>query len=77
MTALLSGYLPWLIGAVVAAVFGASAVIFRKGSTSGRDAEIAREAKAREQDIELVKRAAGARPSGRVLDDPNNRDRPA
>lgn len=76
-TSLVPGGLPAVIGGVIAAVLAVLAVVFKRGSASGRDAEIAREAKAREKDIELVKRAAGARPSVGVRDDPNNRDRPA
>lgn len=74
---LVPGGWPAIAGAIVAAVVGLLAIVRRTGYTAGRDAQIAREAKAREQDIELVKRAAGARPSVGVRDDPNNRDRPA
>ena len=63
------------IGVGILAALGIVWRIFAKGQTSGRDAQIAKEAKAREQDIELIKRASGAKPSGLPDNDPRNRDR--
>lgn len=39
-----------------------------------RNAQKAKEAKARDEEIARIKQAAGAKPSGSLSDDPNNRD---
>jgi len=43
---------------------------------SGIDKQKAKEAEQRDRNLEAIKRAADARPSGSVLNDPNNRDNP-
>jgi hypothetical protein len=42
---------------------------------SGVDKQKAKEAEAREKNLDRIKRAADARPTGGVSDDPNNRDK--
>lgn len=65
LTALLAG-----LGALAAFV----GTMLWGARKAGQDAEKAKEAKRRDQDIERLRRAADARPRGGVLDDLNNRD---
>lgn len=65
LTALLGG-VAFIMTALGMALFGAR--------QAGKDAEKAKEAKRRDQDLERIKRASSARPVGGVLDDLNNRD---
>lgn len=56
------------------ALFAVAAYLFKSIRQSGVDAQKVKEAKAREYEIERIKRAAGTKPSDSVSDDPNNRD---
>lgn len=57
--------------AVIATVIGSLLWAIRQG---GRDAERAKEAKRRDENLARIKRAADARPVGGVLNDLRNRD---
>lgn len=62
----------------IAAAFAALASVvglYATGRSAGKNAQLAKEAKAREQNLEKIKRASAAKPVGGVSDDPNNRDR--
>lgn len=75
--ALLGPFLPYIIAGFTALV-GAAGYVWnakRKAKAEGVAEQQAKEAAARAQEIERIKRAAGAQPSGGVLDDPNNLDR--
>lgn len=73
MSALLLQFWPY-IAAAGAALIGIWR-LYATGKSAGINQEKAKEAAARERDLDAIKRAAGARPSGSVEDDPNNRDR--
>ena len=62
------------IGAAVVAGLGLLLGLFRMAKKAGRDEVIAKEAKAHEKNVQDILVAADARPTGSVLDDPNNRD---
>lgn len=66
----------YIVGAAV--VIAAFVATYVKGRLSGakleRANQAAKEAKARAQEIDRIKRAAGAAPVGGVQQDPNNRD---
>jgi len=70
---LLLQFWPYLVaaGAALLSVFG----LYATGRAAGKNAQLVKEAKAREQNLDKLKRAAAARPVGGVSDDPNNRDR--
>jgi hypothetical protein len=74
--ALIGPFMPYVIAALAAIVGGGSYVwnAKRKARAEGVALQQAKEAEARAQDIENIRIASGARPSGSVLDDPNNRD---
>lgn len=61
-------------GAVVLAVLAVVARIFFMGKTAGKLESKAKEAKARDENLARIKRAADARPTKDVQSDPNNRD---
>lgn len=67
------GSLTALAAAALATLLGAWR-IFAAGKSAGVDKQKAKEAEARAEELERIKRASGARPAGSVLDDPNNRD---
>ena len=74
LTFLSTGKMALIVGGVLAGL----TVIWRVLAgvkKSGVDQQKAKEAEARERNLEAIKRAAGARPAGSVLNDPNNRDR--
>lgn len=63
--------------AIIAAVFAGIAAIgtlLYKTKQAGVNQQKAKEAQARERNLEAIKRAAGARPVGGVQSDPRNRD---
>ena len=68
------GGLSVLLGAVAAAIT-ALLVLLKKSETAGVNKQKAKEAEARAKNLERLKDAQRARPSGSVLDDPNNRDK--
>lgn len=68
------GSLTAIAAAVVAALAGVWR-IYASGKKAGRNEEGARHAEDRDENLERIKRAADARPSGSVSDDPRNRDR--
>lgn len=72
MSALIGWALPYLIAA------GAALVgiwrVWAAGKKAGRNQERAKNAKDRAENIDRIKRAAGAKPSLGVRDDPRNRD---
>lgn len=73
---LLKPFLGYVIPALIA-VLGAGGYVWsakRKAKAEGVAEQKAKEAEARAQEIERIKVAAGARPSGGVSNDPNNRD---
>lgn len=61
-----------LAGLVAMAAFAGS--LLWGAHRAGQDAEKAKEAKRRDENLARLKRAANARPVGGVLDDLNNRD---
>ena len=73
MEALIAWAWPYLLAAGVA--LAGAWQLFASGKRAGRDAERANNAKQREKDLDRIKRAADARPTVGVQDDPNNRDR--
>lgn len=64
-----------LIMGGVLAIFTILATMIGFARKAGKDAEKVEEAKARAENIERLKRAVNAEPSGDVRDDPNNLDR--
>lgn len=59
------------------AIGGAVVVVWRayaSGKSAGKNEKEVEHARERAQDLERVRRAGGARPSGSVSDDPANRD---
>jgi hypothetical protein len=74
--ALASPILPYLIAGLVALIGGGGYVwnAKRKARNEGIAEQQAKEAAANAKDIDIIQRAADARPVGGVLDDPNNRD---
>jgi len=73
VSALIAWAWPYLIAAG-AALLGVWKV-WATGKRAGRNEERIRHAQEREENLNRIKRAANARPSGRVSDDPYNRDR--
>jgi hypothetical protein len=67
------GGLTAIMAAVVAAILGAWG-LFSKIERSGVNKEKAKEAEARDKNLDKIKRAGDAKPVGGVSDDPNNRD---
>lgn len=61
-----------LAGAGVLVVFVSSLLLGAR--KAGQDSEKAKEARRRDENLDKIKRAADASPSGSVLDDPHNRD---
>ena len=77
MTALLTLLGPKFIG-IMALVLAALGWGFQQrlaGAKAERNAQKAKEADSLEKHFQDIADAAGARPSGSVSDDPNNRDR--
>lgn len=68
------GSLTAIIAAVIG-VLGFIGTLLYKTKQAGINQQKAKEAKARAENLDRIKRAADARPGGSVLDDPNNRDR--
>lgn len=76
MSALLAPFLPYVFAAV-AALLGAGGYIWKTKRDARKDGiseQKAKEAAAREQNLDRIKSVAGVKPSGSVHDDPNNRD---
>lgn len=67
------GGLTALIGGVVA-VLAALGFVAKKAHDAGVNKEKVKEAEARARNLEKLKSAARARPTGSLHDDPNNRD---
>lgn len=65
----------YAIGAAILAGLFAILRLVSVLKQSGVDAQKAKEAQARERDLERIKAAAGAKPIGGVSDDPRNLDR--
>lgn len=63
-----------LWGGLAAAVIAGLGYLFNRVKQSGVDAQKAKEAKARDEELARIKRAAGAKPTGSLSNDPNNRD---
>jgi len=63
-----------VIAAAVAAAALAAWRIVAKAEQAGVNKQKAKEAEARDRNLEKLKRADRAQPSGSVLDDPDNRD---
>lgn len=63
-----------VIGGAIVAILGFMGTLLYKAKKSGIDQQKAKEAVSRDQELDRIKRAAGARPVGGVSDDPNNRD---
>ena len=79
MTALLAlagPFIPYIIAGLVALVGGGGYVwnAKRKAKNEGIAQQQAKEAAANAQDIDIIQRAAGAKPSVSVQLDPRNRD---
>jgi len=72
MEVLIAWAWPYVLGAV-AAVFGVWS-FYSSGKQAGRDAERAKHAAQERENLDRIKRAADARPTVGVHDDPNNRD---
>lgn len=73
---LLKPFLGYIVTGLVALV-GAGGYLWnakRKAKAEGVAEQKAKEAEARAQEIDRIKRAADARPAGGLSDDPNNRD---
>lgn len=68
------GGLTAIFAAVLAAVAGLGTLLY-KTKKAGIDQQKVKEAQANAKDLERIRRANDARPTGRVLDDPYNRDR--
>lgn len=68
------GSLTAILGGVVV-VAGIIWRVLAGAKQSGVDKQKAKEAEAREKNLDAIKRAADAKPTGSVLDDPNNLDR--
>ncbi|GGA50982.1 hypothetical protein GCM10011385_00280 [Nitratireductor aestuarii] len=64
--------IPYIVGAVLA-VLGLGG-LWVKAENLGKAKKEAEHARQREKDLDRIKRAADARPSGSVHDDPFNRD---
>lgn len=64
----------WPYIAAAAAALLSVLGLYATGRAAGKNAQLVKEAKAREQNLDKIKRAAAARPAGGVSDDPNNRD---
>lgn len=73
---LLKPFLPYVIGAVTLLVGGTGYVwnAKRKARNEGIAEQKAKEAEANAQELDRIRAAAGAQPSGSVSNDPNNRD---
>jgi hypothetical protein len=67
------GILTVIAGAAMTFLTFIGALLYN-AKKAGRDSQIAKEAKAREANLDRIKRAAAARPRGGVLDDLRNRD---
>lgn len=67
------GGLTAILGAIIAGMAFVGTLLY-KTKQAGVNQQKAKEAAARDRDIEALKRAANARPVGGVSDDPNNRD---
>jgi hypothetical protein len=74
---LLSGFTGYLLGA--GAILIAFVATYLKGRLSGaareRDRQAAKERDSYAKHLQEISDAANARPSGKLSDDPNNRDR--
>ena len=68
------GSLTAILGGVVV-VAGIIWRVLAGAKQSGVDKQKAKEAEAREKNLDAIKRAADAKPTGSVFDDPNNLDR--
>lgn len=68
------GGLTAIIGAIIAGMAFVGTLLY-KTKQAGVNQQKAKEAEARDKNIEALKRAADAKPSGSVSDDPNNLDR--
>lgn len=62
-----------ILGTVILAI-GAGWKLLASAKKAGINEQKAKEAKARDQNLDRIKRAADARPAGGLSDDPNNRD---
>lgn len=62
------------IAGAVGAILLAVGAIFLKGQQAGVDKQKAKEAAAREEELDRIKHASTVKPIGGVSDDPNNRD---
>lgn len=62
------------IGAALVTALGLLLGLFKMAKKSGRDEQLVKEAKAREENIKDIIDAADARPTDSVHDDPHNRD---
>ena len=72
MIGLLMEFLPYLVGAALAA-FGLGG-LWKKAENAGKAKKEAEYAKHREAELARIRHADAARPSGGVQDDPYNRD---
>lgn len=72
MSALIAWAWPYLIAA--GAAFVGVWRIWAAGKTAGRNQERAKNAEARDKNLDRIKRAARAKPRHGVQDDPYNRD---
>lgn len=63
-----------LIAIAVTFVLGTLGVMFGYARKAGIDAQKVKEADAYEQHLRDIQSAASARPTGKLSDDPNNRD---
>ena len=66
LTAILAG---------IVAVIGFLGTLLYGAKKAGVNQQKAKEAEARERNLDAIKRAAAAQPAGSTADDPNNRDR--
>lgn len=73
MEALIAWAWPYVLGAGAALV--AAWRVWAAGKQAGRDAERAKHAAQERENLDRIKRAADARPTVGVRDDPFNRDR--
>jgi hypothetical protein len=62
------------LGAAILALVGYVTFLFGKAREHGRMEEELKHANAKAANLEKIKRAARARPTGSVHDDPDNRD---
>lgn len=74
LVSILGNQLAWIGGGVLAAIL----ILWRAVAgikQAGVDQQKAKEAKAREQNLDRIRRAADAKPDGLPEHDPRNRDR--